>query len=376
MSVISRVKNRLHNTTDIYRPPVTVRQGGLKKALIVYITSPFRRSTNIFHSNYIETIQLADMLSEAGFEVDCVDYRYRGHINYNKYDFIIGFGYPFRNSFSTSRTDIKRVCYLTGASPEFSGIAEAKRIKALYNRRNVRITSQRDVLWPWAYAAVNADAIFLIGNEWTASTYNGVNDIICTLPVPYISRKLEVPLTKIRKKGFVWFSGHGAVHKGLDLSLDALVHCDSDVSLDICGNIVKEKDFMKAYHTEIYNDPRVFFYGMIDSNGEKMKEVITRNDFVILPSCSEGTASSVITCMAYGLIPVVTKESGVHIPGLAIEIEEATPSGVASAIRFAASMSDHEIKERSEKVKQFVAENHSPEKYKASVRKAFEQSTL
>jgi hypothetical protein len=217
---------------------------------------------------------------------------------------------------------------------------------------------------------VNADALIIIGNEWTRSTYQGIHENIFTLPVPFIAHARPISRDLDNTNGFVWFSGPGAVHKGLDLILDAVQLDQNNVMLDICGNISKEKDFCNSYSNELFDNRQVNYMGMIGPETEQMDQVIARNSFTILPSCSEGTASSVITCMASGLIPVVTKESGVSLQGFGIEIKKATPVSVREAMIEAASLPAEEILRQRQMVSDYVHAHHSPAAFKQQFKHA------
>lgn len=327
MNITKKIVNRLHYTIDRWTPPVTLKKGGQKKALLSYVLHPFRAKEQILHCNIVESLQMVEALGELGYAVDVVDYRFNRTIEYKKYDLAIGLGTPFRQSFDAKKKGLRRICYLTGANPNFSNLAEARRLKNIYDRKGILLKARREVYWPWAFGAVNADGVIITGNEWTASTFQDVNDNLYTVPVPNISNDITINTGAASKKGFVWFSGNGAVHKGLDLALEAVCYSSKDYTLDICGNIKREKDFISCYNSELFDHRQVKYFGMIDPNGSYMKEIVARNTFVLFPSCSEGTASSVITCMARGLIPIVTKESGISLRGFGIEIEHATPGG-------------------------------------------------
>ncbi|HLO80518.1 MAG TPA: glycosyltransferase [Chitinophagaceae bacterium] len=368
--MLRKITNAVLYRTDKWRPPVSLKNGGTKSALLSYILTPFRGNSRVLHSSAVEAIEMADALAELGFNVDGVDYRYQGKIDYNKYDLVIGFGYPFRQSLVSLKEGAKRICYLTGASPGYSNLAEATRVKYLYQRKGVVVSPQREVYWPWVNSVVNADALMIIGNEWTKSTYQGIHENIFTLPVPFIAHARPISSDLDNTNGFVWFSGPGAVHKGLDLILDAIQLDQNNVMLDICGNISKEKDFCNSYRNEIFDNRQVSYMGMIGPETEQMDKVIARNSFTILPTCSEGTASSVITCMASGLIPVVTKESGVNLQGFGIEIKKATPASVREAMIEASSLPADEILRQRRKVSEYVHANHSPAAFKQQFKQA------
>jgi hypothetical protein len=373
MKLTKRIVNRINYTLDEWRSPVSVKKLGSKRALLSYIVHPFRMKGQLFHCNIIESLQIAEALSEKGYSVDVVDYRYKRKIDYSEYDLIVGLGTPFRRSFESQKPTFKRICYLTGASPNFSNLAEAKRINAVYQRKGKYLKARREVYWPWAFGAINADAVIVTGNEWTASTFNGINDRFFTVPVPYISNNVTKVENAIVQKEFVWFSGEGAVHKGLDLALEAACYGNTQFNLHVCGNIKNEKDFLDCYESELFKQPNIFFHGMIDPNGDAMQKIVKASSFVLLPSCSEGSASSVITCMALGLIPIVTRESGISLKGFGIEIEEDTPAGVRQAMEKANKMSETVIREQKKAAIEFVHQQHSAENYKKAFSYALTQ---
>jgi glycosyltransferase involved in cell wall biosynthesis len=112
---------------------------------------------------------------------------------------------------------------------------------------------------------------------------------------------------------------------------------------------------------------------MVNPNSDEMDELCANNAFVLFPSCSEGTASSVITCMAKGLIPIVTKESGVNLNDFGIEIESGTVDAVKDAIEIALKLPIKEIKRQRNLVQQFVVNNHSVDAYKYHLKYALEK---
>jgi len=70
-----------------------------KNLLISYITYPFNRGINYFHTNMQESIKISEVFRDLEFNIDVVDYDYTGSINYLKYDMIFGFGDPLVKCF-------------------------------------------------------------------------------------------------------------------------------------------------------------------------------------------------------------------------------------------------------------------------------------
>lgn len=350
---------------------LSVRGKGSKKALICYITQPFRSNNHRYHSNQREVIIMADVLAELGFAVDVVDYDSEHNINYDKYLLIIGFGQAFARSFHDNNFKGKRILHFTGANPNFSNEAEARRAKQSYERNKVFLQPRREVYWPWMYSAINSDCIFVLGNRWTLSTYDGLNNKTFLLPVPYVPTLVPLVAKKdweVLRYRFCWFAGSGALHKGLDLLLEAIDQMGGAYHLDICGPIENENDFLKLYESTIFNNSNVTFHGFIDSESQAMQKILLTNAFVIFPSCSEGGGSSVITCMAAGLIPIVTKEASVEIEDFGFLIDSPTISSIVSVMQLASSLKKDEMITRSENAKSYATTNHSNKLYTQTFR--------
>tara|TARA_Y200000002_G_scaffold383214_1_gene404086 strand:+ start:3246 stop:4325 length:1080 start_codon:yes stop_codon:yes gene_type:complete len=336
-----------------------------KKILICYIKSPFYfMNRPIKHSNVIESRIIADTFKNMGFNVDVVDWQCKRNIDYSKYSLIFGFGLPYRNSFSNHDINLKRICYLTGSNPNFSNKQEAMRIKKIYDDKKSLLSPRREAYWPWMNTAINSDMLVLTGNSQTKSTYEGLVENIQTVPVPIIPSKLKPNLSI--NSGILWFGGSGAVHKGLDLVLEAITNSSAKFTLDICGPIKGETDFFNMYQEKL-NDERVNFHGMIDVSSNEMQKLIDRNSFIVLPSCSEGMASSVITCMQFGLIPIISKECGVDIGDHGILIEELSISGVKTAIYKALNLNADEILKMKKQAVEFIKKNNSHDSYRKHI---------
>lgn len=349
------------------KKPICVKKNGKPKVLICYITRPFSSKNYRGHSNQKEVIVMSDVLMSLGYEVYVIDYNSTYDIDYSVFSLLIGFGLAFSRSFNLPLFFGKRICFFTGANMNFSNEAEAKRCKNLSKRKGVLLSPKREAYWPWMFSAINSDAIFILGNQWTLSTFKGLNDNNYLLPVPFVEPLdgAELNAKDFTKIGcnFCWFAGSGAVHKGLDLILDSLDQLADNFHLDICGAIETELDFLELYKNQLYSDSRVNYHGLVDVNSTKMQEIINANAFVILPSCSEGTASSVLTCMSVGMIPIVTVQTGIDIEDFGLLIESDTLDSIIEAISIATSLSEDELKLRSKKASDFVKSKHSYDTY-------------
>jgi hypothetical protein len=340
-----------------------------KKVLLSYIVSPFKqKQVSHSHSNKLEAKSLAKILSDFNFDVDVYDFRYDSKIDYSEYSLIIGFGQPIENSFYT-RFDGKRIFYGTGAHVCHQNNAELKRIKDLYYRKDKMLTPKRLVSQTWSSSTMLSDALFIIGNDWTSSTYRKFYDgPIYNIPVSayefFPFKKINRDWSKT-KKNFLWIGSGGLVHKGLDLCIDTFKEM-IDYNLHICGP--KEEGFFDLYEDELENK-NIIYHGFVDISSLKFKRLVEKCGFVIFPSCSEGTSGSVLTAMFTGLIPLVTKETGVNIKDFGFLIDDINIKSLKEKTKKISSIEENDLKTKSHKSFDYCKKNHTIKNYKKTIKK-------
>ena len=88
--------------------------------------------------------------------------------------------------------------------------------------------------------------------------------------------------------------------------------------MHVCGYTAAEAKLLSTI-----NPPsNVNIHGFIDVLSESFKDIAIQCGFVILPSCSEGTATAVITAVGNGsMIPIVTTECGFDIDDFGFNIQ-------------------------------------------------------
>ena len=124
---------------------------------------------------------------------------------------------------------------------------------------------------------------------------------------------------------FLFFASGGQVHKGLDLLLEVFA-AESDLELFVCSSFAAEHDFCDTYQKELYGCSRIHPVGFVDIRSEAFRDIIDQCSYVIMPSCSEGIAGSILTAMSAGLIPIVSRECGfaddevIHLPSCELAV--------------------------------------------------------
>lgn len=341
-----------------------------KKCLILYIITPFLNQSDT-HTNQQMAIEIAKTFQNKGYNVDVAQYNTKRKINFHKYDLVFGFGEQFDKLLindlgKTNGYKPQTIAFLTGASPYYSNVAELNRLAYFKERNNATLMLRRQVHESAGLMNLEAlqkvTAAICTGNLWTVNTWKYmVNNIYHITPtgfdivkLPDIDRNLE-----IAKKNFLWFSGAGMLHKGLDLCIEAF-RGNADLNLYIAGT--KDSDFYEFYE-EDFKLENIHYCGFIDVKSVKYKELCEKCLFCIFPSCSEGGGSSVLTTMFSGMIPVVTKEASVDIEEWGIEIENIDVDYLDKLVKSISKMEDADIRSREEKAYQYAMNNHSIEKF-------------
>jgi hypothetical protein len=320
------------------------------------------------HSNLNEIIKIVKIFSEHEYNVDIIEYRHQGVINYHKYHLIFGFGDIFEESFYTQDFSGKRIFYATGAHPEFQNDAEIKRIKEFNRRHGKLVMPKRLPKKFWACSTTFSDSIFCYGNDWTISTYQKFFDglIMKITPSNHSDFKFEKKDFQAIKKNFLWIGAAGAIHKGLDLCIETFLDLP-EFHLDIIGPI--DGEIFEMYGNEKKINDNILFHGFMDIRSVKFKDLMEKNTFVICPSCSEGSNTSVILAMRFGLIPVLTKECGIDLDN-AFEIINIDLIELKKQILFLGEISINELEERSDKIYQKSNQKFNLESFEKSFNEA------
>lgn len=341
-----------------------------KNALIKYIVYPFF-SDNKYekHQNEWQVKEIARVIGAQGYNVDIVSFdspfiKYR-----NKYDLLLDI-VPGTNDVSQKflNDNCIKIAYLTGMNPSVACKNEDGRLLALKKRRGVQLSRER-VANVLTKDVEKYNAFFYIGNLYNLASYKEFN-----LPPVYFMRNNgytfdTLDLSNKDRKSFVYFASYGQVHKGLDLLLDVFAQNDFPCELYICGCVLAEKEFCNCYNQELFSTNNIHTIGFVDVGGDKFWEIMKKSTYVLMPSCSEGIAGSVLTCMSAGIIPIVSKECGFEDDEV-INLPDCELTTIHDHIIEYSMKSNEWIEEKAQQVKQIADTKYSKENFT----KIFERS--
>ncbi|WP_413490529.1 glycosyltransferase [Shewanella baltica] len=286
-----------------------------KKVLFSYSTYHFNKNNYLSHSNYQESNTIAAIFDEIGFRVDIVNNNRLTKLDISSYDIVFGEGLPLYQAISLENSP-KTIYYGTGSHPFHCTEQSYKRLISFYHKYSfMALSSLRTSDTRWGLAASMADAVICIGNDVTKSTFTarGANHVYTVDPT-YHPRPDAKTIGHSKnfdecRKTMLWFGSYGLLHKGLDLAVEAFKN-HPDWTLHICGYTPAEKEFLDALELP----SNAIVHGFINVFDDEFKTLASKCGFVLLPSCSEGTATAVITAVGNGaMIPVVTKECGYDV---------------------------------------------------------------
>jgi len=340
-----------------------------RAVLVNYTTYPFLHRPG-GHPNHYESHLIAQAFHDMGYQVDVADFTDDTPIDLAGYDVIFGFGHAFERSFTAAhRPGVKRIYYATGAHVSHQNPAEIARVRAVNRRHGTRLLPQRVVPFCWSLSTSFSDAVIVLGNEWTASTFRPFTDAPVHRLAPTAlfhpaGESLERDHAR-RPLGLLWFGSAGFVHKGLDVCLEYAA-VEPGVRLHVCA--AEEPGFMEAFAGH-FRLPNVAHHGFVAVRSPVFARIVSECVACILPSCSEGCSTSLLTAMATGLVPIGTRFTGVDVDRLGVEMDEISAAAVGRAVDVVRGMSPGELASRDRELREHCLAVHSPPAFATAFRR-------
>lgn len=279
-----------------------------KSIAISYINNSMCNNLDkdIYHSQLLEVNQIIKEFINRDYVIDlihCNEINSLEFIKYKNYDVVFGLGDVFYELCKLN-TKAKKIIYVTENHPNFSYKKEKERVNYYYFRHRKKIKMTRSGEYYKNEHFNNIDLAIIMGEKKYFESNNF--EIITIEPTGLINKDyvFKQRKTESSKCNFLWMGSYGAVHKGLDLLIDIFSKRD-DINLYICGLHSKDRKYVK-----IPNKNNIKDYGIINVNSEIFLDIVSKCNFIILPSCSEALSTSVLTGMLHGMIPIVLKDSG------------------------------------------------------------------
>jgi hypothetical protein len=342
--------------------------------LLSFITGPFTRAPNEYftdpHAHYWVCAEIARLFLERGYDVDCIDLNNEHFIPKKNYVACIDLHHNLERLSPLLPPNCIKVMHIASSEPKFQNNAEQKRIAEFSKRRKAVVTTRRvDTI---SNNPKYADFLEGYGNETVHSTYKAFGKKIISIHVP-VMKTCDFPVNKDFKnikKHFLWFGGGGALLKGLDLVIEIFAS-NPDMQLSIIGPASYEKDFEKAYANELklpnitqYPRPKFTKNGEIQIGEKKLTEILNQCVAIVYPSASEGTSGSVLQALHSGLIPIVSKETGINAEEAGgITLHLCALAEIQTAIKKVSEMNTEEIEKRAKTAWNYARKYHTKENF-------------
>jgi hypothetical protein len=306
------------------------------------------------HTNHWEITEIGRLLNQLGYWVDIIDRRAPASLQLqDKYDIFIANAlsdstqnYPI---FANQLPSAKKVLYATCSYPEIHNQRLLARHHYFTARNNYHLPLRRlitnvDML----KLSPHIDAIFSVANDYNNQTFNSLGKPlyrIYTSTTPHLS----IAPSEISQKNphhFLFFGGSGNLLKGLDLALETFSKLPH-LNLFVAGPL--EKDFINFYQPLLNRSPNIHIKNFVPVNSSKFINLTRHCAFIFLPSATEGTATSVTTCLRRGLIPLVTPETGIDTEDFGFLLENIQISTLTKTLNHCSTLTTHELHQRIER---------------------------
>ncbi len=289
------------------------------------------------HTNNWEITEEVRILNKLGFWVDAID---RGAatnwLPADKYQLFIGIGIDGSGHhylrLAQHVPSALKVLYAASSNPDQRNAFINQRYAEFQRRTGCTLPLFRTVEEvDTTQTAQITDQIICVGNHVTNATFSSYHRPIHKI---YLSTSPKLYLDKAaythkQATNFLFFAGAGNILKGLDLLLETFAQLPN-LNLYVCTTI--EKDFLHHYQKLIDHSPNIHIENFIRINSPRFNHLTSVCAYVILPSSTEGCATSVTSCMRRGLIPVVTRQSGIDVEPYGFYIDDISIPGLSALV--------------------------------------------
>ena len=326
------------------------------------------------HTNYWESHQIAKTFLELGYRVDVIDFRNVTWAPEKDYSFFIAARTNFSRISPLLNKDCIKIVHLDTAHWLFNNQASYSRSLDLQRRKGMTISHESLRIIESNLAIEHADFATLLGNQFTSSTYQYAGKDTCRIPISTCAL-YSLPEDKDYescRKHYLWFGSGGLVHKGLDLVLDAFSGMP-DYHLYVCGPVEDEKRFVEVYRKELFETPNIHTIGWVDPGSDQFRDLANRCLAIVYPSCAEGQSGSVVNCLHAGLIPIISRESGVDVNNFGVILTDCSVDVIRDSVINVSGQSADRLKQMACDAWLHARTNHMRECFAAEYRKAIEK---
>lgn len=347
-----------------------------RRALLVYIPYAFAAPPELAqHANVLTARMIAEALVARGYSVDIVHWSDPDAELREPYDLVVCLA-------SANVRLLRRVSSLApviyfAASQYLPAQRRAwrTRVRRVYLRRRAYIT--RSVLHERPVNFPGGIALIVKGNQVTADTFSPlglpvfpIDNIALPFPPPDLHSK---PFAEARLN-FLWLGSSPLLLKGLDLVLEAFAALP-DLHLWVCGPIdaPAEAKFRQAYHRELFSLPNIHALGWVNLRSPEFTQLANRCAYLVYPSCSEGQSGAVLNAMAHGIIPIVSRDSGIDTDDFGVTLPDTRVSTIRRTVRDMAALPPEQCAAFASSAHQTATQRYTANNFRAKLEHILEQ---
>lgn len=367
MNLVNKLK-RIYDRSGFDAKPFSYKKGLVslsgESALLAYLVPPLVEDTKD-----IATSQFSNngagrawgrVLNKLGYKVDAINWDDMDFVPKRKYDLIvIHGGKNFKNLTGSLKAGGKIIYYSTGSYWQHHNQQELKRFAEFEDRTGVALLPDRLITDSEEKANTVANAIISLGNKRAAETYAKFPRVYNLEGASYEERSNITLLPVGAEKHFLFMSGPGNIHKGLDIAIEAFRELP-DHHLHIMMSL--EDGFADYYESDLKR-PNIHPYGYVQQRSSKFYEIVRKCGYIMLLSCSEGSPGSVIEGMTQGLIPLVSRDSHIDIPKAGIMVDNVTVENIKRVVEQAGRIRLEDMNASSQEVLEYVRNHFSIDRF-------------
>lgn len=340
-------------------------------AYVSYVVDSFyHRDDDFFldsHQNKRESIEIVKQLNQRGYNVYVQGPKSKRKLPSLDISVVFGIEPNFIKASKKYPRAIK-IYYATGAYANHQN-RQVKRMTDYINKQyngNVRYAR---LVPPHASPKI-ADKILQIGSRYTIDTYpEKLREKITLIHQSTQSTIVLDSVSYSKENEFFFMSSTGNALKGLSLLIEYFSK-HNNLVLNVVGPI--EEEFKNALSCIISTN--IIFWGFVNVNSQLMRDIMSRCNFIVYPSGSEGVPGAVLNSMKNGLIPITTPWAAVDgIEQLGYIIQTWDIQGVEEGMNWALSLSEMEIFDLKKQNNNSVVENYTLDVFKKELSNFFDR---
>lgn len=351
---------------EVFGDKVRLRPHGTARgrALLSYFTGPHRvmeRNGVLGNvpSHDLESVLIARALMDLGFIVDVIHWRNHWFEPDGSYDFLIDVRHNLERLAPKVGRDCVKIFHVDVCHILFQNAAESRRLLDLQRRRGVTLAPRR---FEFPNLGIeHADIATVLGNGFTMGTYRYAGKPMVSVPILSAGDPAwpEGKDFDVCRKRFLWFGSGGLVRKGLDLVLEAFARLP-EFHLTVCGPLDGDPDFVRAFRKELFETPNIRSTGWIDTDSDAFTDICKNSLALVYPSCAEGQCGGVITTMQAGVIPVISRETGVDVDGFGMITATCSVDDIVEAVETISQLPSARLEEMARAARDRVLHHHRP----------------